>query len=108
MQGATLDDYKEQMESQGISYEKELENIKKQIASQNFLENQLEGQSFNVTQEEAQNFYEMYKAQSTDEEIPSFEELEQQIIATLKQEKEQKAIANIIEELRKTIDIEYK
>ncbi|MDD5086321.1 MAG: SurA N-terminal domain-containing protein [Candidatus Nanoarchaeia archaeon] len=107
MQGATLDDYKQQIESQGISYEAELENIKNQIAIQNYLETQLEGQSFNVTEEEAQEFYEMYKSQSS-EEIPSYNELEPQIIATLKQQKQQEAITILVQELREDADVEYK
>jgi multidrug efflux pump subunit AcrA (membrane-fusion protein) len=107
MQGATLDDYKQQIESMGVSYEAELESIKNQIAVQNYLEGQLEGQSFDVTEEEAQNFYEMYKAQSP-EEVPSYEELQSQIIATLEQQKQQEAINILIQGLRTTANVEYK
>lgn len=107
MQGATLDDYKQQIESAGVSYEAELESIKIQIATQNYLESQLEGQSFDVTEEEAQEFYEMYKSQSA-EEVPSYAELQQQIIATLEQQKQQEAINIIIQELRTTANVEYK
>lgn len=107
MQGATLDDYKQQIESQGVSYEAELENIKNQIATQNYLQTQLEGQSFDVTEEEAQEFYEMYKAQSP-EEVPSYEELKPQIIAQLEQQKQQEATSVIIQELRSNANVEYK
>ncbi|MFW5704956.1 MAG: hypothetical protein ACOCXG_03860 [Nanoarchaeota archaeon] len=107
MQGATLDDYKQQVESTGVSYDAELENIKNQIAIQNFLESQLEGQTFDVTEEEAQEFYEMYKQQSP-EEVPSYEELQPQIIATLEQEKQQEATSIIVQELRTTANVEYK
>jgi multidrug efflux pump subunit AcrA (membrane-fusion protein) len=107
MQGATLDDYKQQVESRGVSYEAELENIKNQIATQQFLESQLEGQSFDVTEEEAQEFYEVYKAQSP-EEVPSYEELQPQIIATLEQQKQQEAISIIIQGLRTSANVEYK
>jgi hypothetical protein len=107
MQGATLDDYKQQVESMGVSYEAELENIKNQIATQQFLESQLEGQTFDVTEEEAQEFYEMYKAQSP-EEVPSYEELQPQIITTLEQQKQQEAISIIIQGLRATANVEYK
>jgi len=107
MQGATLDDYKQQVESMGSSYEVELENIKNQIATQQFLESQLEGQTFDVTEEEAQEFYEMHKAQSP-EEVPPYEELQAQIIATLEQQKQQEVTSSIIQELRTTANIEYK
>jgi len=107
MQGATLDDYKQQVESMGVSYEAELENIKNQIATQQFLESQIEGQTFDVTEEEAQEFYEMYKTQSP-EEVPSYEELQPQIIVTLEQQKQQEAINILIQELRTTANVEYK
>jgi multidrug efflux pump subunit AcrA (membrane-fusion protein) len=107
MQGATLDDYKQQVESTGVSYEAELENIKNQIATQQFLESQLEGQTFDVTEEEAQEFYEMYKAQSP-EEVPSYEELQSQIIATLEQQKQQEAINDFVNELRLKAVVDYK
>jgi len=107
MQGATLDDYKQQVESMGFSYEAELENIKNQLATQQFLESQLEGQTFDVTEEEAQEFYEMYKTESP-EEVSSYEELQSQIIATLEQQKQQEATSIIIQELRTTANVEYK
>jgi multidrug efflux pump subunit AcrA (membrane-fusion protein) len=107
MQGSTLDDYKQQVESMGVSYEAELENIKNQIATQQFLESQLEGKSFDVTEEEAQEFYEMYKAQSP-EEVLSYEELQPQIIATLEQQKQQEATSIIIQGLRTAAIVEYK
>ncbi|MFP4523373.1 MAG: SurA N-terminal domain-containing protein [Candidatus Woesearchaeota archaeon] len=107
MQNTTLDDYQQQVESQGVSYEAELENIKNQIATQQFLESQLEGKSFDVTEEEVQEFYETYKAQAP-EEVPSFEELQPQIIATLEQQKQQEATSLIIQELRTSANVEYK
>ncbi len=107
MQGMTLDDYKQQLESMGLSYESELENIKDQIATQTYLNTQLEGETFNVSEEEAQEFYEMYKLQSP-EDVPSYEELESQIIATLQQQKQQEAISSLIQELRADANVEYK
>jgi multidrug efflux pump subunit AcrA (membrane-fusion protein) len=107
MQGATLEDYKQQIITQGISYEEELENIKNQIATQIYLESLIENQLFNVTEEEAKEFYDMYKAQSP-EEIPSYEELKPEIILALKQQKQQEAINNIILELRSNANVEYK
>lgn len=107
MQGATLDEYKEQLQTQGISYEDDLESVKNQIAIQNYLDVQLEGQSFVVSEEEAQEFYEMYKLESP-EEVPPYEELEPQIVMTLEQQKQQEAINVFIQELLTTAVIEYK
>lgn len=105
-QGATLEDYKQQLASQEISYTEELESLKQEIATQKYLESQLEGQSFNVSEEETQQFYEMYKEQSA-EEVPPYEELKDQIIATLQQQKQQQAINALIQELRLDANIEY-
>ncbi|MGM5479949.1 MAG: SurA N-terminal domain-containing protein [Nanobdellota archaeon] len=107
LQNMTLDAYKQQIESQGASYEEELENIKDQMATQSYLETQLEGQSFNVTEDETREFYETYKTQSPDG-VPSYEELKPQIVAQLEQQKQQEATSVLIQELRSTADVEYK
>jgi peptidyl-prolyl cis-trans isomerase SurA len=105
-QGATLNDYKQQVESQGISYEEILESTKEQLAIQNYLDIQLEGENFEVSEQEANEFYEEYKAQSP-EEIPPFEEIEPQIISMLQQQKQQEAISSLVEELKLSADVEY-
>ena len=105
-QGSSLDDYKQQLELQGISYEEQLQDIKEDLTIQKYLGIALEGKDFEVTEEEAQKFYEMYKLQSPDE-VPSYEELESKIIATLQQQKQQEAIGSLIQELRASADIEY-
>lgn len=107
MQGASLEDYKNQLETQGVSYDEELENIKEQLAMQLYMEQHFEDQTFEVTEEEAQELYQAYKEQSP-EEIPSFEELEQQIIESLEQQKQQEAIGLHVQELRSEATIEYK
>jgi peptidyl-prolyl cis-trans isomerase SurA len=106
-QGATLEDYKQQVESQGMSYEDQIESMKEQLAMQEYLENRLGNQSFEVTQEEAQTFYERYKAESTGD-VPPYEEIESQIIATLQQQKQQQAMSQIVEELKESAAIEYR
>jgi parvulin-like peptidyl-prolyl isomerase len=106
IQGASLEDYKQQLSQQGIVYEEQIDSIKEELAVQKYLEIQLEGENFEVSEQEAQDFYEMYKSQSP-EEVPSYEELEPQIIATLKQEKQQEAIGYLIQELRAGAEIEY-
>ncbi|MFW5847188.1 MAG: SurA N-terminal domain-containing protein [Nanoarchaeota archaeon] len=106
MQGASLDDYKQQLSQQGISYEEQLESIKEELKIQKYLENQFKDENFEVSEEEAQDFYELSKSQST-EEIPSYEELESQIISILEQQKQQKAIETLVQELKANAEIEY-
>lgn len=106
MQNMTLEDYKQQIEMRGASYDDEIENTKEQIATQNYLENELKDQEYNVTEEEAKEFYETYKQQSS-EDVPEYSEIEQQIIISLKQQKQQEAINSLIQELKSNADIEY-
>jgi hypothetical protein len=106
MQGASLEEYKQQLLEQGIVYEEQLDSIKEELAVQKYLETQLEGENFEVSEQETQDFYEMYKSQSP-EEVPSYEELELQIIATLQQQKQQEAIGYLIQELRADAKINY-
>lgn len=105
-QDVSLDEYKGQMEAQGVSYEEELENIKGQIAIQNYLENELEEETLDVSDEESKEFYETYKEQSP-EDTPSYEEIEPQIVATLQQQKQQEAIGSLVEELKAEANIKY-
>ncbi len=105
--GSTLDEYKQQLQSQGLSYEEELKNAKQQVMVQQYAESLLEEKTFEVTEAEAKELYENYKAQST-QEVPAFEELRPQLIASLKQEKQQAALQEIVEELKEQTDIEYK
>jgi hypothetical protein len=90
-----------------MSYEDQIESMKEQLAMQEYLENRLGNQSFEVTQEEAQTFYERYKAESTGD-VPPYEEIESQIIATLQQQKQQQAMSQIVEELKESAAIEYR
>ena len=83
-----------------------MQYFKEGLAIQNYLDNALKGEDFNVTEEEAQNFYEIYNQQS-EEEIPPYEELESQIINLLQQQKRQEAIDSIVQELREDAIIEY-
>jgi len=104
--GMSVEEYKQYLEGQGISYESEIENIKSQMAVQNFVGVELEDENLEVSEQEASDFYDEYERQSTGE-IPSYEELETQIVAALKQEKQAEAINSLIQELRLDADIRY-
>jgi len=105
-QNLTLEKYKQQLEQQGISYEEQLQNYKEQLTLLNYLDDVLEGENINVTEEEAENYYDWSKQQS-EEELPPYEEVESQIINYLQQQKQEEAIKSLVQELRKDADIEY-
>ena len=105
-QNQTLDMYKQQLQTQGLSYEEELQNYKEQLMIQNYLYDEIEGVDLNVTEAEALAYYESYKNQTRGEPA-SYEELESQIIEYLQLIKEQEAINNVIKDLRKDAEIIY-
>jgi parvulin-like peptidyl-prolyl isomerase len=106
MQGVTLDAYKQQLSQQGISYKDQLDSLKENLATQEYLSQAMEGESLEVSEEEAQLFYENYKAQSQGE-IPSYEEVKSQIVIAIEQEKQQEILASILQKLRENAQIEY-
>ncbi|HKL23375.1 MAG TPA: SurA N-terminal domain-containing protein [Candidatus Nanoarchaeia archaeon] len=105
-QNSTLEDYKNQLEMQGISYEEEIKNSKEQLEVQQYLSSEIAEKSLEVTEEEAHQVYEMYSQQST-EDLPSFEEVKSQIILSLEQQKQQEAISQLAQKLLSNADIEY-
>lgn len=105
LQGLSLDDYKGQIETMGMSYEAELENAREGFAVQAYVESTI-GSDFEVTDEEARAFYDAYSQQSP-EELPAYEELEEQIIMTIQQQKQQEAVQAHIQALRAGADIQY-
>ncbi|MBS3802424.1 MAG: SurA N-terminal domain-containing protein [Candidatus Thermoplasmatota archaeon] len=108
-QGSTLEQYKQQLQQQGTSYEDFLQNYKEQLAIQNYEDDELEGQTFNVTDQEAQEYYDMYVNQSSDpSQIPPYEQVKQDIISSLEQQKRQEAVNVLVETLKEEADIEYK
>ncbi len=105
-QGSSLDEFKQELEEQDASYEEEVENYRKQVATQDYLTDFLSGKDFEITEEEAITFYEEYSQQS-EEEMPSYEEVEPQIIQFLEQEKQQEEIGKLVERLKSEADVIY-
>ncbi|MBW2983280.1 SurA N-terminal domain-containing protein [Candidatus Woesearchaeota archaeon] len=106
-QGVGLDEFKQHLESRGASYEDELEALKPQLAIQAFLRNKTPGE-FNVSDEEVQAFYEMYKQRTPEEEQVPFEEIKHRIVSTLEQQRREEAINDLIQEYREEADVEYR
>ena len=105
-QGMTLEDYKDQLEQQGISYEENLQKFKEQFIIEEYQNKALEGEDFNATEEEAEEYYNLYKQQNP-ENTPAYEEIKDQIIDYLQQQKRQEAINSLVQVLREDADIKY-
>ena len=105
-QNVTLDAYKQQLQSQGVSYEHLMQKYILQLTIDNYLDEVLYKNLTNISQEEAYNYYQNYSNQSQGE-VPSFEEMEEQIISYLQEQKNQEAFNAIIKDLRNNAEIVY-
>jgi len=101
----TLEDLQVQLDSYEISYEEYLEDFRRQLAIDDYMAAEVPVPE--VTDEEAREFYEVYRQQLPDEDVPPFEEVKSQIIAHLEQEMQQEAVLLLIEDLKQKADIEY-
>ncbi|HUX47767.1 MAG TPA: SurA N-terminal domain-containing protein [Dehalococcoidia bacterium] len=104
--GRTMEDFEADLAKSGFSYEEYLQDFQRQLAINNYLDDAV--QVPEVTELEARVFYESYKQQSPEAELPPFEQLKSQIMALLEQQKRQEATSLLIEELKEKADIEYK
>ena len=102
----TMEDFEADLAKSSFSYEEYLQDFQRQLAINNYLDDSIEVPE--VTKLEARIFYEDYKQQHTELEYPPFEQLESQIIALLKQQKQQEATSLLIEKLKDKADIQYK
>lgn len=105
MQNITLEEYKEQLALQGMSYEDELEGARVWFAIQQYLETTL-GTDFTVSDEEVLDFYNQY-AQSSPWAFPPLEEIENDIAMLIQQQKQQEAAYEYILWLREVATIQY-
>ena len=107
--GRTMEDFKADLAKSGFSYfsyEEYLQDFQRQLAINSYLDDAV--QVPEVTELEARVFYENYKQQSPEAELPPFEQLKSEIMALLEQQKQQEATSLLIEELKEKADIEYK
>ncbi|MGM5485052.1 MAG: SurA N-terminal domain-containing protein [Nanobdellota archaeon] len=104
-QGASLEDFKAQLEERGMSFQDQLDSLKEQLAMQQFIDDNVD---VNVSEQEAQEYYQMYKQQASgEEEIGSYEEVKPQIMSALEQQKMQKETESLLKELREEAEINY-
>lgn len=104
--GRTMEDFEADLAKSGFSYEEYLQDFQRQLAINSYLDDAV--QVPEVTEIEARVFYENYKQQSPEAELPPFEQLKSEIMALLEQQKRQEATSLLIEELKEKADIEYK
>jgi hypothetical protein len=106
-QGMSLDEYKEQLESQEISYEEQLNSIKEQLNIQNYIGSQISEDDLSVTVEEIQEYYDLYVQEVGEDEVPPLEEIEDQIEMVVQQNKEQELVSFLVQELVENANIKY-
>lgn len=104
--GRTMEDLKADLAKSDFSYEEYLQDFQRQLAINSYLDDAV--QVPEVTELEARVFYENYKQESPEAELPPFEQLKSEIMALLEQQKRQEATSLLIEELKEKADIEYK
>jgi len=104
--GRTMEDFEADLTKSGFSYEEYLQDFQRQLAINSYLDDAV--QVPEVTELEARVFYENYKQESPEAELPPFEQLKSEIMALLEQQKQQEATSLLIEELNEKADIEYK
>lgn len=102
----SLEDYKIDLESSGITYEEKIETVKEDIAIENYLSNTINQSALKITDEEAKEFYDVYKNQITGE-IPPFEESKEEIIGILTLKKQREAINFLLNKLKDNSNIKY-
>lgn len=104
--GRTMEDFEADLAKSGFSYEEYLQDFQRQLAINSYLDDAV--QVPEVTELEARVFYENYKQESPEAELPPFEQLKSEIMALLEQQKQQEATSLLIEELKEKADIKYK
>jgi parvulin-like peptidyl-prolyl isomerase len=105
--GMTIEDIKAEFANKfSFSYEEYLQDFQIQLAINSYLDDAV--QVPEVTEEEAREWYKDYMQQHPETEYPPFEQQKSQIMAILKQEKQQEAASLLTEELKEKADIEYK
>jgi parvulin-like peptidyl-prolyl isomerase len=106
-QNLTMEDYKQRLQQQGVTYESQISRVQEQLAIQQYLQASLDGQLGNVTDEQTRQYYDQY-ARQTDQEIPPYRQLEPQIRQQLQQQQRQRAIQSLAQQLRQDATIEYR
>ena len=92
------------MEEQGVDYEVAVEQYKEQIKTQKYLQGELDGENFSVTDAEIEQFYEQA---SQSQDLPPLEDVRAQLEQMVQQQKQQQAVGQIVQGLQDDADITY-
>ena len=103
-QGASIDDWRAEIEAQGLVYEEELENVRSEFITQTYLESVFAGASFDISQDEIEQFYAQQQAMS-EEELPPLADVQDQIVMMLEQQAQQEVLEAHLAQLRAEADI---
>ncbi|MCP8617666.1 SurA N-terminal domain-containing protein [Salirhabdus salicampi] len=97
------EDFADILQQHNLTEEKLRSEIANQIKTNQFLEDKIG--EVEVTDEEIQEYYDMYKEQMGDE-IPELEEVEEMLKDEIQRQKQQEQMAQVIENLKEDSDIE--
>ena len=105
MMGMTMDDFEEMLEERGLCYDEQVEDFRRELAMQDYLQHAVAVPE--ITEEKVREFYEDWKQTlPAEQDPPSFEDMEEQIIMHLQQEKQQEATFDLIDGLIEAAGIE--
>lgn len=113
-QDMSLEEYKGQIEQQGMDYDDFLEQNMDGVIINEYMEDQM-NETPEVSDEEIEEYYNMMKQQAEQqegsEEVPPLEEIEGELKSQLEQQKQmqqqQEVIAPLIESLKEEAEVEY-
>lgn len=108
LQNISLDEYKQQMEMFGVSYEDEIEIYQKQLGINNLLEDEISNYNIVVEEQEILDYYEEYRQNLTTAEVElPLEDVRADIENILLVEKQREYVDIIIDNFLSQANIEY-
>jgi hypothetical protein len=92
----TLTGLKETLQQRGVSYEERLSSYRSQLATQRYLDSQIDQESIQPTEEELRQLYNQSLQQFPDGQAPDYEQVQPQLVQRVEQQKRQRASAQVI------------
>ncbi len=102
----TLDQYKQRLQQTGQSYDAWKQQAKRQLAVQNYVQDQV-GEPATVSDQEARELYDNLSEQSS-QQLPPFEQVKDRLKQRIQQQNQQQAVQQLIERLRQSANISYR
>ena len=92
----TLAGLKETLQQRGVSYEERLSSYRSQLATQRYLDSQIDQESIRPTEGELRQLYNQSLQQFPDGQAPDYEQVRPQLVQRVEQQKRQRASAQVI------------